>query len=394
MGDMVAAMVRGYQGSTLRHPDAVAATLKHWLGYQYTHGPDYTDSGASRRSLLEDCLPAFQAGFAADAAAVMYCFTTVDGVPAHASRYLHDLARALGVKNLIFISDYTGINELCEFGIAGTPREAALRAFRDAEIHIDLNGDAYRKYLPGLVSSGSITLHDLRVRAAEILQLKVDLGLFENPFKYGRPHEAAALAEYDPVMTELAQESIVLLQPRLPSPAVLPIPPSARLLVTGPLAHSQRDVLGEWCGNAALPEHLARVITFYDGLKAAWGSDNVACVQGADFERLDETLPEALASAAHATHIVVALGERWDWSGESKARLMPKVPEAQVELVRRLREADAEPVVYAELPGAQHAFDIFPSLRTAHVIRAIERFVAYVYTGYLRTGRPVKEGAA
>jgi beta-glucosidase-like glycosyl hydrolase len=47
MGDMVAAMVRGYQGSALRHPDAVAATLKHWLGYQYTHGPDYTASGAT-----------------------------------------------------------------------------------------------------------------------------------------------------------------------------------------------------------------------------------------------------------------------------------------------------------------------------------------------------------
>jgi beta-glucosidase len=98
-------------------------------------------------------------------------------------------------------------------------------------------------------------------------------------------------------------------------------------------------VLGEWCGNAALPEHLARVVTLYDGLKATWGGDNVACIKGADFENLDATLPEVLARAAHATHMVVALGERWDWSGESKARLVPKVPEAQVELVRRLREA-------------------------------------------------------
>ena len=51
------------------------------------------------------------------------------------------------------------------------------------------------------------------------------------------------------------------------------------------------------------------------------------------------------------------------------------------------------PVVYAEVPGAQHAFDIFPSLRTAHVIRAIERFVDFVYTGH-RSHRPVREGAA
>jgi hypothetical protein len=39
--------------------------------------------------------------------------------------------------------------------------------------------------------------------------------------------------------------------------------------------------------------------------------------------------------------------------------------------------------VYAELPGAQHAFDIFPSLRTGHVIRAVERFLDYVYSGHL-----------
>jgi beta-glucosidase len=137
----------------------------------------------------------------------------------------------------------------------------------------------------------------------------------------------------------------------VPNPAVLPIPASAHLLVTGPLAHSTRDVLGEWCGNAALPEHLERVVTFYDGLKAAWGDDNVAYVPGVDFERLDVTLPEALARAAYATHIFVALGERWDWSGESKARLMPKVPEAQAELVQRLREATGAHLIVSITAG-------------------------------------------
>jgi acetyl esterase/lipase len=49
----------------------------------------------------------------------------------------------------------------------------------------------------------------------------------------------------------------------------------------------------------------------------------------------------------------------------------------------KLRETSQSPVVYAELPGAQHAFDIFPSLRTGHVIRAVERFLDYVYSGHL-----------
>jgi acetyl esterase/lipase len=49
------------------------------------------------------------------------------------------------------------------------------------------------------------------------------------------------------------------------------------------------------------------------------------------------------------------------------------------ELVRRLREANDNPVVYAELPGAQHAFDVFASVRSAHVIRAVERFLRWTH---------------
>jgi acetyl esterase/lipase len=48
------------------------------------------------------------------------------------------------------------------------------------------------------------------------------------------------------------------------------------------------------------------------------------------------------------------------------------------ELVRRLREVSHQPVVYAELPGAQHAFDVFASIRSAHVIRGVERFLRWV----------------
>jgi acetyl esterase/lipase len=56
------------------------------------------------------------------------------------------------------------------------------------------------------------------------------------------------------------------------------------------------------------------------------------------------------------------------------------VPVAEArELVRRLRDASKEPVCYAELPGAQHAFDVFHSIRSAHVIRGAERFLRWVH---------------
>ena len=43
--------------------------------------------------------------------------------------------------------------------------------------------------------------------------------------------------------------------------------------------------------------------------------------------------------------------------------------------VEALRSVSRQPVVYAELPGAQHAFDIFHSVRCAHAIDAVARFL-------------------
>ena len=43
-----------------------------------------------------------------------------------------------------------------------------------------------------------------------------------------------------------------------------------------------------------------------------------------------------------------------------------------------LRKESTQPVVYAELPGAQHAFDVFPSVRSHACSHAVERFLAVV----------------
>ena len=48
--------------------------------------------------------------------------------------------------------------------------------------------------------------------------------------------------------------------------------------------------------------------------------------------------------------------------------------------VSALREVSKSPVAYAEMRGAQHAFDIFPSIRSAHVVRGVERFLDWTYT--------------
>jgi acetyl esterase/lipase len=54
------------------------------------------------------------------------------------------------------------------------------------------------------------------------------------------------------------------------------------------------------------------------------------------------------------------------------------------QFVARLREVSKRTVVYAELPGAQHAFDVFPSIRSAHIVRAIDRYLHWHWNQYRR----------
>jgi acetyl esterase/lipase len=47
--------------------------------------------------------------------------------------------------------------------------------------------------------------------------------------------------------------------------------------------------------------------------------------------------------------------------------------------VAALKQVSRAPLVYAELPGAQHAFDVFGSPRAYHTAEAVEKFLSWVY---------------
>jgi acetyl esterase/lipase len=55
------------------------------------------------------------------------------------------------------------------------------------------------------------------------------------------------------------------------------------------------------------------------------------------------------------------------------------------EFVARLRAVSRAPVLYAELPGAQHAFEVFHSWRSAHTIDAVCWFAEHVHGAYRLT---------
>jgi acetyl esterase/lipase len=60
---------------------------------------------------------------------------------------------------------------------------------------------------------------------------------------------------------------------------------------------------------------------------------------------------------------------------------MASVAEAR-QFAERLRAVSRQPVVYAELPGAQHAWDIFRSRRALESVHAVARFLEWVRAGH------------
>jgi acetyl esterase/lipase len=65
--------------------------------------------------------------------------------------------------------------------------------------------------------------------------------------------------------------------------------------------------------------------------------------------------------------------------------------------VAALRRVSKEPVGYVELPGAQHSFDIFHSVRTHHVMYGVHRFLGFVvarHHAHLRAPSPAMRESA
>ncbi len=62
--------------------------------------------------------------------------------------------------------------------------------------------------------------------------------------------------------------------------------------------------------------------------------------------------------------------------------------------VARLRDVSRAPVVYAELPGAQHAFNTFLSIRSLYTVRATARFADWAYERWKANARSSRATAS
>ena len=102
---------RGFQGSDIGRPDAIAATVKHIGAYgAVTAGRDYASVDVSERQLNEVYLPPFRAAAEAGVAAIMPSFNDLAGIPTTANAaLLRDRVRGGWGFDGVIVSDFNAV---------------------------------------------------------------------------------------------------------------------------------------------------------------------------------------------------------------------------------------------------------------------------------------------
>ncbi|WP_150268335.1 glycoside hydrolase family 3 N-terminal domain-containing protein [Paenibacillus tepidiphilus] len=330
------AFVEGFQGEDLSGDvKRVAACVKHFAAYGLSEGGrDYNTVDLSERQLREYYLPAYKAAVDAGCEMVMTSFNTVDGIPATGNRkLLRSLLREEWGFEGVVISDWAAIKEIVAHGAAGDEREAALKAML-AGVDIDMMTTSYIQHLPELVREGAIEQRMLDEAVLRILKLKEKLGLFENPLRGADPAAEAEImrcAEHREVSRQLAEQSAVLLK----NGGLLPLRQGQKIALVGPFADSG-DILGwwSWLGET---ETAVKLGTAMQQLAAEPADVRIA--EGCGIESItDAQKAAALQAAEGADVIVLALGEASHMSGEAGSRSDIRLPEAQLELIRLMKE--------------------------------------------------------
>lgn len=342
------AFVKGYQGN-LNQDDNIVACVKHFAAYGAAEGGrDYNTVNMSERNLREYYLPAYKAAIDEGARMLMTSFNTVDGVPSSGNEWLmRDVLRGEWKFDGVVISDWGAVAELIPHGVAEDGKEAAEKSIK-AGVDIEMMTPHYVHHLKNLIEEGKVDEKILDESVLRILQLKKDLGLFENPYRGADEELEAKLIlcdEHRESVRKAAEKSMVLLK----NEGVLPLNKDIKkVAVIGPFADNHM-ILGGWSWQGKFEE----TVSLKEGLINKLGVDRVLVANGCDSEipervknaMSEEGFEDAIRVAKEAEVVILALGEHFDLSGEGGSRTDIKLPNVQEKLAKEIISLNKPTVV-------------------------------------------------
>ena len=341
---MGVAMVKGYQGADLGDPTAMAACIKHFVGYGAAEGGrDYNSTMISERSLRNTYFPAFKAAADAGAATLMTSFNEIDGIPSTGNKWLlKDVLRDEWGWEGMVVTDWNSAGEMIAHGFSRDLKHTTEQAV-NAGVDMDMMSYGFIQYIEELVKEGKISEKEIDRAVRNILKLKFELGLFENPYV---DETLSAKVDYAPEHLEAAKqtaiESAILLKN---NDNVLPLDKAKTILVTGPLANAPHDQLGTWAFDGQ-KEH---TVTPLAALRQEY---NVIWEPGLTYSRDNDksSFAKVRAAASRADAAVVFVGEEAILSGEAHSLSDLNLQGAQSELIAEVAKA-GKPVVVVVIAG-------------------------------------------
>ncbi|GIQ59410.1 glycosyl hydrolase [Flavobacterium collinsii] len=378
LGSKIAyARVKGFQGNKLGDLNSVMACVKHFAAYgAAVGGRDYNSVDMSERMLLETYLPPFKAALDAGAATFMNSFNDLNGIPATANVHLQrDILKGKWNFQGFVVSDWGSIGEMVAHGYSKDLKAAALAAIT-AGSDMDMESNAYRYHLAELVKEGKVAVDLIDDAVKRILRKKIELGLFEDPYRYSdqkRADKALSNPENRKAALEVAQKSIVLLKN---DNETLPISKNVKTIAfIGPMVKEYKANMGFWSVELPEVDYDKWVISQWDGLQNKVGKNTkLLYAKGCEVDGDNKDgFAEAVATAKQADVVILSIGERRDMSGEAKSRSDLRLPGVQEDLVKAI-QATGKPVVVLINAGRPLVFNW-----TADNVPAI------VYTWWLGT---------
>ena len=263
---LTTAAVNGYQ-ALLKDTGGkqVAACAKHFVGDGgtiwgtgtevdglHSYLIDQGDVQLEDAALRELHLPPYERAIAADVKTIMVSFSSLRGEKCHGSNLLiNDLLKDdLGFKGFV-VSDWGGINQI--------PGDYKSDVINGINAGIDMvmvpgirQGDSsyaknkhyktFIKYLIDAVNEGSVSIARIDDAVSRILKVKMEIGLFDNPFIDDAYLDQIGSLKHRALAREAVQKSTILLK----NMGSLPLSKNETITVVGSAANNLGIQNGGW----------------------------------------------------------------------------------------------------------------------------------------------------
>lgn len=228
----------------------VAACAKHFFAdgsetWGTAPGGRLIDRGSAELSeeQTKELLDVYQAQIDAGVQTIMLSYGKVNGIMMHENaEYIRILRENMGFKGLI-VTDY----EAVQYNTGSTMKDkvaAAINAGVDMLMEPNRYEEVFRLIVEA-VGEGMITESRIDEAVIRILQLKIDLGILDDPMqeRLETRQKKTGSEEYRLLAEQAVEESLVLLKNE---DSVLPIKENIKVYVTGPAANDDRVQCGGW----------------------------------------------------------------------------------------------------------------------------------------------------